>query len=226
MLDFTPKSTNEMVFSCNRTKNLLNDILQHNVSFPSNGKNVLMLYGTFGSGKTTYANLFLNEYERSFGGDEAYINKVKVDGNAKITSTIDRISNTANLCSFSSSNKHFFLFDEIDGYKLEQQQRLKGWLNRNDIVCVMTTNYLHKIDKGLQSRCHVLDFNASSNMLEYVNRMKQILRQQSLPMLDDSSLFNIADLHKGDWREICASLERACSRASSSATTKTKLNLV
>jgi replication-associated recombination protein RarA len=101
---------------------------------------------------------------------------------------------------FNRSHKHYFLFDEVDGYKKEQQQRLKGWMNRDDIVCVMTTNHLDKIDKSLLSRSHLINFNASSNTNDYVIRMKRIILQNNLTMLSDSTLvlFKINDLSKRD----------------------------
>ena len=80
MSNFTPSSTAEMVFSNAETKQLLVDILQHNISFPSNGRNTLLLYGSFGSGKTTYANIFFNEYEKSYNGSTALVENVFVDG--------------------------------------------------------------------------------------------------------------------------------------------------
>ena len=126
MSNFIPTSTNEMVFSNEETKELMYDILQHNITFPSNGKTSLLLYGVYGSGKTTYANIFFNEYEKSFGGDNALVENVVVDGNEKITTTIDRLTNISSLVSFNQSNKHYFLFDEVDGYNPKQQQRLKG----------------------------------------------------------------------------------------------------
>jgi len=212
MKDFTPLSTEEMVFSNTQTKDLLLDILQHDLSFPSNGKNTLMLYGTFGSGKTTYSKIFLNEYERSFGGKEPYIENVIVDGNEKITTTIDKLTKISNLTSLNASNKHYFLFDEVDGYNDKQQQRLKCWLNQNNVVCVMTTNYLHKIDKGLLSRCHQIEFNASANTNNYVSRMRQIIEHHRLPKLSDQALFNIAKKSKGDWRDINSMIEQVCNK--------------
>lgn len=226
MNNFTPLSTEEMVFSNTETKDLLLNILQQKVSFPSNGRNTLMLYGTFGSGKTTYSKIFLNEYERSFGGDEAFIESVDVDGNEMIKTTIDRLTNIANIISFNASNKHYFLFDEVDGYSQNQQRRLKSWLNRNDIVCVMTTNYLNKIDKGLLSRCYPIEFNASANSYDYVQRMRQIIQQHKLPMLSDDALFKIAEQSKGDWRDISSMLQQVCSKVSSSPPTNHQLTLV
>ena len=105
------------------------------------------------------------------------VNDIEVDGNEKITTTVDKINTVANFIPLNRSNKHFFLFDEVDNYSLEQQKRLKSCLNREDIDCVMTTNHIDKIDKGLQSRSHIICFNATHNTKNYVDRMKQIIRQ-------------------------------------------------
>lgn len=226
MSNFIPTSTNEMVFSNEETKELMYDILQHNITFPSNGKTSLLLYGVYGSGKTTYANIFFNEYEKSFGGDNALVENVVVDGNEKITTTIDRLTNISSLVSFNQSNKHYFLFDEVDGYNPKQQQRLKGWLNRDNVVCVLTTNHINDIDKGLRSRCFEIDFNASANTYEYVQRMKQIIHQHKLHTISDKALFQIAEKCEGDWRNICATLQRVCSKVSNKPPSKPNLRIV
>ena len=229
MSNFTPLSTAEMVFSNTETKDLLLDILHHNIDFPTNGRNTLLLYGSYGSGKTTYANIFFSEYENSFEErslllNSMRVNDIEVDGNEKITTTVDKINTVANFVPLNRSNKHFFLFDEVDGYNEKQQQRLKSCLNREDIVCVMTTNHIDKIDKGLQSRSHIICFNASHNTTNYVDRMKQIIRQNSLPMLNDKTLVNIASKTNGDWRSMCSALQQACSKFI--PPTKPKLQLV
>ncbi|MDA9994740.1 ATP-binding protein [Planktomarina temperata] len=229
MSNFTLQSTNEMVFHSDVERDLLLDILNHNIKFPSNGKNSLLLYGVVGSGKTTYANIFFSEYEHSFKDsslllDSMRVNDIEVDGNEKITTTVDKINTVANFVPLNRSNKHFFLFDEVDNYSLEQQKRLKSCLNREDIVCVMTTNHIVKIDKGLQSRSHIICFNATHNTKNYVDRMKQIIRQNSLPMLKDKTLVNIASNNNGDWRSMCSTLQQACSKFI--PPTKPKLQLV
>src|SRR6056300_654977 len=98
-------------------------------------------------------------------------------GSEKITTIINKITQIADKVPlFNHSNKHYFFFDEFDNYQLEQQARLKHFLNRNNIICIMTTNNLHKIDKGIINRSHVINFNASSNLDEYVERMRQIIK--------------------------------------------------
>ena len=229
MSNFNPQSTNEMVFHSDVERDLLFDILNHNIKFPSNGKNSLLLYGVVGSGKTTYANIFFNEYEHSFEDSSLLlggirVNDMEVDGNEKITTTVDKINTIANFMALNRSNKHFFLFDEVDNYSLEQQKRLKSCLNREDIVCVMTTNHIDKIDKGLQSRSHVICFNATHNIKDYVDRMEQIITQHGLPMLKKQTLVNIASKANGDWRSMCSALQQACSKFI--PPTKPKLQLV
>ena len=226
MSNFTPSSTAEMVFSNVETNKLLVDILQHNISFPSNGRNTLLLYGSYGSGKTTYANIFFNEYEQSYKGSDALVENVFVDGSEGIGKTIDRLNNISSLIPFNHSNKHYFLFDEVDGYKTVQQQRLKSWLNREHIVCILTTNHIQRIDKGLRSRCFEIEFNASSNVYDYVQRMKQIIQQHKMPMLTDETLYQIAERSKGDWRDICSTLQRVCSGVIDKPPIKPKLTIV
>lgn len=235
MLDFTPKTTNEMVFANSNTTSLLTDILKRNISFPSNGKNTLLLYGVYGSGKTTYADIFFNEYEQSYQNDNTnsfntwqapYVSNIVVDGNEKITTTVDKMTNICTFVSFNASNKHYFLFDEVDGYSIKQQKRLKSWLNRNDVVCIMTTNYIEEIDKGLRSRCFEVEFNASSNISDYVMRMRAILHQHKMPMLNDTQLYQIAEKGEGDWRDMCATMQRVCANISTKPLQTSKLRIV
>ena len=227
MIDFTPTSTAEMVFSDTKTKQLLEDILCHNVSFPSHGKNCLMLFGVYGSGKTTYSKIFFDEYEKSYNGNGANVKEITVDSNEKITTTIDTLNNIANLIPlYSYSYKHYFMFDEFDGFKEEQQTRLKHFLNRQNILCIMTTNNLHKIDKGILSRSHIINCNASSNISDYVVRMRQILVQNNLPFLDKKTLEGIAKQSNGDWRDMCSLLEQCCSRVSTTFVKKPILKIV
>jgi replication-associated recombination protein RarA len=200
-----------MVFANAETKRLLLDIVTRKLTFPTNGKNTLLLYGTYGSGKTTFANVFFNDYEKAHGGNEALIDVITNEEGDKVTEQIARLNSIADLVSFNQSEKHYFLFDEADNYSELQQQRLKSFLNRKNIVVVMTTNFLHKIDKGIQSRSHLVSFNASNNAFDYVERMKVIISRNAMPMVSDATLTSIAQAANGDWRTMCAELEQVCS---------------
>jgi len=210
MISFQPTETDDMVFSDTDTKRLLKDIISGNLSFPSNGKSTLLLFGSYGSGKTTYANIFFNEYEERFGGKEAYVDCLTNEGGEMITEQVARLNKTCDLVSFNHSNKHYIIFDEVDNYTEKQQQRLKSFLNRKDIIVLMTTNNLHKIDLGIQSRSYLIPFNASNNAYDYVTRIKAIITQNNLPMISDATLVTIAQQAEGDWRQICSQVEQVC----------------
>ena len=61
MYNFTPKSTNDMVFSNTTSKTLIHNILKGDLPFPRNGVSGLLFYGVYGTRKTTYADVFCNE---------------------------------------------------------------------------------------------------------------------------------------------------------------------
>lgn len=218
MLNFEPKTTSDMVFSDEHTKRLLNDILTRKLSFPKNGRNTLLLYGTYGSGKTTYAKVFFDDYEKSYGGGEALVDVYTNEGGDAVTEQISRVNTVANLVSFNQSNVHYVLFDEVDNYTKVQQQRLKSLLNREDIIVIMTTNFLNKVDDGIRSRSYAIDFNASTNAFDYVERMKQIIQQNNLPLVGEDTLRQIAIQSEGDWREMCSVLEQVCRNIESEVT--------
>ena len=77
---------------------------------------------------------------------------------------------------------------------------MKGWLNSDNVVCVLTTYHIQQIEEGLRSRCFEVEFNASSNMYDYIQRMKQIIQHHKLPILTDDVLYKIAERSKGDWK--------------------------
>ena len=219
MLNFEPKTTSDMVFSDEHTKRLLNDILTHKLSFPKNGRNTLLLYGTYGSGKTTYAKVFFDDYEKSYGGNKALVDVYTNEGGDAITKQITQVNTVANLVPLNhQSNVHYVLFDEVDNYTKVQQQRLKSLLNREDIIVIMTTNFLNRVDEGIRSRSYQIDFNASTNAFDYVKRMKQIIQQNNLPLVGEDTLRTIAIQSEGDWREMCSVLEQVCSNIDSDDT--------
>lgn len=210
MTEFTPKTTEQMVFSDVKKKDYLIAITKQQISFPANGKNSILLHGATGTGKTTYADIFFSEYERSYGGDNPIIDRVSCDGSTPVSSLVKTLNNKLMYISLNVSGKHYLLLDEFDNYTLGKQRQLKGFLNRNNLVCIFTTNYLNNIDKGIQSRSLVVGMNQSSNQDAYVSRMREIVLDYGLTMPDKKTLFSIVETNDGDWRDMCMTLSRVC----------------
>ena len=210
MTNFTPTTTQQMVFSDNKKKGYLISITKRQIDFPADGMNSILLHGTYGTGKTTYADIFFSEYEKSYGGDFPIIDKVTCDGSVPVSSLVKRFNNSVMYISQNLSNKHYLLLDEFDNYSLGKQKQLKGFLNKENIVCIFTTNHLDKVDKGIQSRSLIVGMNQSGNQSDYVSRMREMVRDNDLPMPNNSTLASIAKTNDGDWRGMCMTLSRVC----------------
>lgn len=229
MTDFTPKTTEQMVFSDVKKKDYLAAITKRQISFPANGKNSILLHGTYGTGKTTYANVFFSEYEKSFGGDSPIIESVSCDASIPVITLVKRLNSRFMYVSQNCSDKHYLLLDEFDNYSIGKQKQMKGFLNRNNIVCIFTTNHIDMVDKGIQSRSLVVGMNQSDNEMDYVRRMREIVRDNDLPMPNDATLVSIAKTNDGDWREMCMTLSRVCaliSKTTYEPAAKNKLSIV
>ncbi len=203
-----PKTTSDMVFANEGIEDKLLDILCQNYPFPiKGGKNSLLLYGVPGTGKSTYAKVFINEFEATFGGADPVIEQVdctKTQSISSILSNCIAITNKAGTF-FNRSGYHYFIFDEVDNLTVDGQRALKSFLNKSNIVCVLTTNLLHKIDEGLKSRCVPLNFNAAKDD-DCIQRFKEVLTDNQLPMLPDDALKEIVKIHNGDWRDMIPTL--------------------
>ena len=78
-MNFTPKKTSEMVFSNNTSRTTIHGILDGELPFPKNGISGLLFYGVYGSGKTTYADIFCNELEIIRGRQQGTANVHSID---------------------------------------------------------------------------------------------------------------------------------------------------
>ena len=212
MYNTAPTSTAQMVFADSTSEALINNIINGKVPFPLSGKSALLLYGTFGTGKTTYARIFCDDFEAARGGGKAaHIEFVSCDSTENITQILSRCTKQRELVSFNSSGYHYFVFDEVDNLTAEAQRKLKAFLNFNNIVCVLTTNYVDKVDVGVRSRCFSVNFNASDTA-NYLQRLKAIIRQNNLPMPSDAALMQQIAIADGDWRDLVPFVLHMCTQ--------------
>ena len=196
-----PQSTSDMVFGSETTQSTLNAILSRRLPFPQSGKNSLLLYGSFGTGKTTYAPIFCKEFEQTISDPtaEPFVETIACDSTAKIDTILKRCERIRSLVPQTSSY-HYFVFDEVDNLTSDAQQRLKSFLNHSNIICVLTTNYVQKVDKGLRDRCYQLAMNAASDT-QIALRVHKVLSQNQM-RIDDQMLNDIISNSDGSMRDI------------------------
>ena len=213
MIDFTPKSTDDMVFSNPTSKTTIQNILNGKLPFPKNGVSGLLFYGVYGSGKTTYADIFCNELEFIRGGPlgKPFFTKIDCGKETNFIKTIQAYETSCNWARLTYSNLVFFIFDEVDNLKLESQRSLKTFMNKQDIVCILTTNHLNRIDDGVRDRCYEIDFNAA-NANDYLPRLRQLIAEHNLPSLSDRLLLKLVEEPNGSWRKLGNYLSYHCNK--------------
>ena len=69
--DFTPTQLDDMVYGNANAKSKLKDIVSGNLPFPAFGKCGILLYGAWGTGKTTLARMLPDIMEQARGGDDS-----------------------------------------------------------------------------------------------------------------------------------------------------------
>lgn len=213
MYKTTPTTTAQMVFANSTSEALATNLISGKIPFPLSGKSALLLYGAVGTGKSTYARIFCNDFETARGGveEDTMIEYVSCDSTENITQILSRCSKQRELVSFNRSGYHYFVFDEVDNLTDEAQRKLKAFLNYTNIVCVLTTNYVEKVDVGVRSRCFNINFNASDTA-NYLHRLKTIIRENNLPMPTDAVLTQQIALAEGDRRDLVPFVLHMCTQ--------------
>lgn len=202
MTNFVPQTSADMVFANSTTKNQISAILNGAYSFPETGITALCLYGTYGTGKTTYSHIFCKEFEQQKSGQQLAADPHFVS--CQKTELIDTIlrscENMTKYHPWNESNYHYFIFDEVDNLTENAQKALKAFLNKSNIVCVLTINYLHKLDKGLLDRCVQINFNAA-NPKSIRNHVQHVLDSEGKHLGQDA-IDEIVANSNGSWRAI------------------------
>ena len=83
LVNYTPKTPEDIVFACDATRDLVLDLISGKTAFPAYGRNGIILYGTYGTGKSTLAAMLPDAIEMQRGGTkaDARIEKVTASNN-------------------------------------------------------------------------------------------------------------------------------------------------
>ncbi|MTI64185.1 AAA family ATPase [Methylophaga sp.] len=199
---YTPKNIDDIVFKSEEEKARIDNILSKHKPFPAAGKNGILLFGTWGTGKTTLARMLPNLIEQTKGGEEANAEFIQCITGENGSALITKITHQASLVqNFNASGYHYFVLDEIDILTSTAMSSLKAAMNMPNTIFIMTTNYLNKIDKGVQNRSIIVDFNAAPSKA-WLPLANKILTDNNVKNISDEKLLKIIDECGGSARSI------------------------
>lgn len=207
-----PKTIDDIIFGNPESQLRINDVTTGAEPLPYSGKSAILLYGVFGTGKTTLAKMLPNhiEYGKVKEGlvwPEEFIACQQGFNGPQVMAKIEAILTKT---SFNISGMHYIILDEVDNLTKQAQQSLKSALNTTRGIFILTTNNVSELDKGLMDRCILVEMNAAPPSA-YINIAKTIASEEGAELSDDDLLPTIQAAN-GSFRNLFHNVGRLARR--------------
>jgi DNA polymerase III delta prime subunit len=166
----------------------------------------LLLYGPYGTGKSTIADLLPHAMVADFQeGDRL---RIKADGRKNVAERIAAIERFAPYVAFNAVCLRVVVVDEADNLTKEIQRSLKAHVDHymRSALFIFTTNRFQELDEGLRSRSTCL-YIGPARAERWLPRMKKILRREGGAVPPDVRLLALAQAAKGDVRKLLEDLQ-------------------
>ena len=161
----TPTSIDHIIFGNEDSRDRIYDIVNGDEVLPSTGVAGILLYGMYGTGKTTLAKLLPQAIERVKANDD------DTDPDYKFFECQNKVS-AKEILNISSQTDfypigqslHYFIVDEVNRLNKNQQIDLQAAMNKSDSLFILTTNIPSAVEQSLRTRCILIDMNAATPM--------------------------------------------------------------
>lgn len=206
-----PKSYKDIVYPRPEVAKLVDDLVANAQPFPATGTTGLLIWGPYGTGKSTLAQLLPNALEQSRGGQVPVVPRHEkiVSGNngSALIASLERIAETMPPIGY---RHQYIILDELDNLGTAAMKSLKNVMEYGGLnaIFIMTTNHLDQINDAVSSRSHLIEMTAPPAS-EWLPVVKQALTNAGITkVLSDALLLRLIDGCGGDVRELDRQLER------------------
>ena len=205
--DYVPRTIHDIVYHSDRSKEAIEEIVEGYVPFPTAGKNGIILWGVWGTGKTQLAKLIPEAFERRITGQEPWVNFITVKAKGTGLAIVNEIENTKKLNFASFGSYHYFILDEVDLLGKEGMESLKAVMNKPRTIFIMTTNNLAKIERGVLNRSVTVEFNKAPSTA-WLPTVRRVLKDAGVEVTDEAAVLEYIDKCDGSARDILMSTFR------------------
>lgn len=214
--NYEPKTIDDIVFGNDEARLRIEDIIHNIEEIPSNGKSAILLYGAYGTGKTTLAKMLPDniEYGKTNGELVWPSQFIACQQGFNGPQVLSQIQSLLDLSSLNDSKLHYIIIDEVDNLTKQAQQSLKSALNTTRAVFILTTNNVSELDRGLLDRCVLIEMNAAKPD-QYLKIAKSIVSDFDVEIADEELLPTINGAN-GSFRNLIHNVSRLARRKASS----------